>query len=527
VPDQNITAANTASLSTRALALRLLLILLLALVVRLIAINTRILWYDESFSVLFSEKGLSAMLYGTVTTINGVAAEEHPLAYYTMLDGWMEVVGQSPAAVRLFSVILGLATVGAVFLVARDLFDDRVGLAAAFVTALTPFHVQYSQEVRMYALLGLLLMLTTWCFLRAIKSGKLLTWIGFGVLAGLSMYAQQLAAFYLAAFGLIPFLMRRRDLILRTLLASLLAVLIYLPWLVNLPSQLDKISVYWIDKPSLPSLLLAVWAFLFVELEITVPVAIFISILSLSLVVIFLLLRVTQTARMKRTERQSLWITLWLVAAPVILMWLVSQLRPVFLIRGLQGSALILYVAVGWLLIDIRLPRLFRAMIGLAWIASCMIGLYYLYTWNSFPRPRFDLAWKSITAQSVNVPTRVVHANKLTMLPMVYYARQSNGTAPEQHFIRDEVGSRTDTLGLPTQQMLGLVADSCAAQAAGGADQVWFVIFKEQISEQGGTSPAMQWLDAHYRHLSEVPVNDLLLVLYDRPDAVAKAAQCE
>ncbi|MBX3082634.1 MAG: glycosyltransferase family 39 protein [Anaerolineae bacterium] len=512
---------------TASTGLRLFIILLLALAVRLIAINTRILWYDEAFAVLFSEKGLDAMLYGTLTPVNGAAADVHPLAYYTALDGWMRLAGQSPAAVRLFSVILGLATIGAVFLVARELFDEKIALAAAFVTALMPFHVQYSQEVRMYALLGLLLMLTTWCFLVAVKSGKLLAWLGFGVLAGLSMYAQQLAAFYLAALGLIPFLLRRRDLIVRTILASSLAVLIYLPWLVNLPSQLGKVGVYWIAKPSLPSLLLAVWAFLFVELEVTAPVALFVSILSLSLIVIFLLLRTSQASRMKRTERQSLWIALWLVVAPLVLMWLFSQVRPVFLIRGLQGSALALYICVAWLLLDARVPRLFRALIGLAWIASCVVGLYYLFTWNTFPRPRFDLAWKSITAQADTVGTRVVHANKITMLPMVYYAHLAHSTAPEQHYIRDVEGSGEDTLGLPTQQALGLLADQCVAQAAGGADQVWFVIFKQQISDEGGSSPAMQWLDAHYRHLSDIPVNDLLLVLYDQPDAVAKAARCE
>jgi 4-amino-4-deoxy-L-arabinose transferase-like glycosyltransferase len=507
---------------------RLLLILLLALAVRLIAINTRILWYDEAFAVLFSETGLDKMLYGTLTPVNGAAADVHPLAYYTALNGWMRIAGQSPAAVRLFSVLLGLATIGVVFLVARELFDDaRIGLGAAFVTALMPFHVQYSQEVRMYALLGLLLMLTTWCFLVAIKTGKLAAWIGFGILAGVSMYAQQLAAFYLAALGLIPFLMRRRDLIVRTILASLLAVLIYLPWLINLPSQLGKVSVYWIAKPSFPSLLLAVWALLFVELEVIAPIALFVSILSLSLIVIFLLLRTSQTNRMKRTERQGLWIALWLVFAPLILMWLVSQIRPVFLIRGLQASALMLYVGVAWLLLDNRVPRLFRGLIALVWIASCLVGLYYLFTWNTFPRPRFDLAWKQITSQSVTQTTRVVHANKITMLPMVYYARQARSTAPEQRYIRDVEGSGEDTLGLPTQQSLGLLADQCIAQAAGGADQVWFVIFKQQVAELGGSSPDMQWLDAHYRHLSEIPVNDLLLVLYDQPDAVAKAAQCE
>src|SRR5260221_13279110 len=47
--------------------LLIFLILLVALLLRLIALGSRTLWYDEAFAVLFSEKGLDAMLYGTLT----------------------------------------------------------------------------------------------------------------------------------------------------------------------------------------------------------------------------------------------------------------------------------------------------------------------------------------------------------------------------------------------------------------------------------------------------------------------------
>src|SRR5258708_17561288 len=58
----------------------------------------------------------------------------------------------------------------------------------------------------MYALLGLLLIAATWCFVRGWRTRRLGYWIAFGVLAGLAMYAQQLAAFYLVALGVVPLL---------------------------------------------------------------------------------------------------------------------------------------------------------------------------------------------------------------------------------------------------------------------------------------------------------------------------------
>jgi len=274
----------------------LLLILLLALALRLVNLGGRSLWYDEAFAVLFSEKGLSAMLYGTLTPVAGGASDIHPLLYYSTLNIWMDVFGQSAFAVRLLSVILGVATVGMMYMLAHELFGEKTALAAAFITALAPFHVQYSQETRMYALLGLLLVTATWCFVKGwrspdmpvgeglkpspminhLRDPRLRWWLAFGVLAALAMYTQQLAAFYLVALGLVPAIRRRWDQFRWVALAAAIGIILYLPWLINLPGQFHKVqSYYWIDKPGLGTLLRTVFSFLVVSLDI--PKSVFVT----------------------------------------------------------------------------------------------------------------------------------------------------------------------------------------------------------------------------------------------------------
>ena len=81
---------------------KLVLILALALVIRLAGIATRPIWYDEAFSILFSEKGLSAMLYGTLSKVGAGTADIHPLGYYTLLWMWMDVFGRSGAGSKIF-----------------------------------------------------------------------------------------------------------------------------------------------------------------------------------------------------------------------------------------------------------------------------------------------------------------------------------------------------------------------------------------------------------------------------------------
>ncbi len=489
----------------------LILILLLAFTLRLVALSTRTLWYDEAFAVLFSEKGLSAMLYGTLTPVNGSAADVHPLLYYTTLDGWMALVGQSPAAVRLYSVLISLITLVLLYGLARDLFGERTGLIAALIAAVAPFYVQYSQEARMYALLGLLLVAATWILVRAWRTGKMTYWIGFGVLAGLSMYAQQLAAFYLAALGLAILATRQRAQIVRLAFATGIAGVIYLPWLVNLPGQLDKVSNYWILRPTPIQPLITLWSYLFADLEVRDGLVAALSLTTLSLLLVFLIWRGAATLRRRSKDAASLALVLWLVAGPIALMWLVSQWRPVFLTRALLPSGLMLYVALAWLLTCARLPRPILAVLLVPWIATIFVGLVTHYTWNTFPRPPFNNADAWI-AEHWQDGDRVIHANKLTMLPMFYYNRSLS-----QRYIADVPGSGEDTLALPTQQTLHLIADESVQTAAAGSHRIWFVIFREQIDQLGGVSPDVQWLDDHYRRLLTQPFNDLLIYLYEPP----------
>src|ERR1051325_2274476 len=120
------------------------LIIVLAIGLRLINLGGRALWDDEAFAVLFAEKGLSAMLYGTLTPVAGGAADIHPLLYYSALNVWMHFFGESAFTVRLLSVIFGVATVAVIYLLGKTLFDERTGLVGALITASAPFQVAFS-----------------------------------------------------------------------------------------------------------------------------------------------------------------------------------------------------------------------------------------------------------------------------------------------------------------------------------------------------------------------------------------------
>ncbi|MEK6221985.1 MAG: hypothetical protein N2D54_07020, partial [Chloroflexota bacterium] len=61
-------------------------ILILAVLLRLIGINARQIWFDEAFTILQSSKGIANFLYGTVTLDNlGNASNNSPPLHFITL----------------------------------------------------------------------------------------------------------------------------------------------------------------------------------------------------------------------------------------------------------------------------------------------------------------------------------------------------------------------------------------------------------------------------------------------------------
>ena len=130
----------------------LLIPLTLTLVLTLPRFNQS-LWSDEASSVWFSRQPITALL----TTL----CDPHPPGYYLFLKFW-SVFGTSEAWLRLPSLIAGLGTL----IFTYRLGKDRLGIAGAnlavWLLALQPLHSWYAGEVRMYAMVEALGVLTVW-----------------------------------------------------------------------------------------------------------------------------------------------------------------------------------------------------------------------------------------------------------------------------------------------------------------------------------------------------------------------------
>lgn len=106
------------------------------------------LWRDEIASWEQAQGTLLEVIAAT-------AQDNYPPLHNLVLAASMSLLGDGAVALRLPSAILGVANVFAIYWVSTLIAGRTAGLLSALLLALSGYHVWYSQEARMYALLAL------------------------------------------------------------------------------------------------------------------------------------------------------------------------------------------------------------------------------------------------------------------------------------------------------------------------------------------------------------------------------------
>ncbi|MGD8998451.1 MAG: glycosyltransferase family 39 protein, partial [Anaerolineae bacterium] len=230
--------------------LLLLAILLLGALLRFYRLDAQSLWNDEGNSARLAERSLDLI-------VEGAAGDIHPPGYYLLLHCWRALLGHSEFALRSLSVLAGLALILFTYLLGRRLFAESTALTGAFISAISPFAIYYSQEARMYALLAALSAASTYLTIRTLQSVfdappssassslsaiSILRHGACAILTAAGLYAHYAFAFVALAHNVVFALWwliasirsRRRWLVLTVWgSAQLAALLLYLPWLLN------------------------------------------------------------------------------------------------------------------------------------------------------------------------------------------------------------------------------------------------------------------------------------------------------
>ncbi|MBV8085082.1 MAG: glycosyltransferase family 39 protein [Chloroflexi bacterium] len=204
---------------------------LLAAVLRLHTLADANPWFDEGFTAWLASFDVPGMLLRT-------ASDTHPPLSYLLYQGWQAPAGRSIYALRYLSVVFGVLSVPLCAAAARRLGGRFAGFAAAGLLAVSRFHIWWSQQIRMYALVALLCALSIYLVLRALEAHKRSGWLvaAAGLANLLALYTLYFSAVLVAlesALVLLTAVAHRRGRLLGVWAGVHLAALALLaPWLV-------------------------------------------------------------------------------------------------------------------------------------------------------------------------------------------------------------------------------------------------------------------------------------------------------
>lgn len=205
----------------------LLLLILLAAVLRWYRLTAQDIWGDEAFSIWLSQQPLNVVIAG--------ASDTHPPFYPFLLFLWIPLAGTTAFATRTLSVLIGILAVPLVFVLANRLTQrPRVKWFAAILMTVSPLMIYYSQETRMYELVTILALASTYFVLRWFEEASPRVSLLYLFSTLLAIYTHYSAFFVLVAQNI--FVLRRvrhqRTTLVRWLGVQGLLIVAYVPWIV-------------------------------------------------------------------------------------------------------------------------------------------------------------------------------------------------------------------------------------------------------------------------------------------------------
>ncbi len=157
-------------ISRKTASLILMLIVLAALVLRVLYLNTSF-WLDEITPLTFYR---DSSVFGLLTTY--FSTNNHLL--YTLLEKLaVASFGEQEWAVRLPSVLFGVASVPVLYLLTRLIASRFVALGTALLLAVSYQHIFFSQNARGYTAHVFFTLAATLFLIRGLKKDKVIHWI--------------------------------------------------------------------------------------------------------------------------------------------------------------------------------------------------------------------------------------------------------------------------------------------------------------------------------------------------------------
>ena len=484
-----------------AVPMALLAIVVLGAALRLHGLTNQSLRNDELSSWLRSNQaGLAEVID------RGVRPDVHPPGYQILLYLVMHVSGDSETALRLPSVILGILSVLAIYLLGAYVYTPKEGVLAAALMAASWTPLYYSQDARPYSLLLLMSILTSLAWFRLARDvqerqrprrSSVALYIAVAAAICYVHYYGLFLVFFQGCYSAIAFARRPRALI-RVGIVYLAILALYTPWLPDLFADLARTET-WIPKPT-PLSLLSYASFLFSKS----PVLVVLATESFGLLA-WSQIRSVRRPVLKTLGQQLLEPTLTLLAwlaIPVLAAFFKSLIStPVFtnynLIICLPAAYLLLahsvFVLPGAIRISATAVSIGAVLLGLGLAAHVILRLDYF---SGIHKPQFREAVQNVVNHSSEYPNSMVIGCVWSTRYLEYYFEYFDSPRSVQGPI-------------VTKEDIALLDEILKAESP---DHIWYVAAHRQPTEE-----LLAFLSAEFSEIASTEFHAAHVWLYAVP----------
>lgn len=145
------------------------LIFVMGVALRLYRLESQSLWVDEAIQY-------SAASAASIREVIKLALEGATPPLSHLINHFFFRAGDSDFLLRLPSALFGIGSLPLIFILARRLASIQTALVTTLLFALSPFHLWYSQDARMYSQLRFFSLAGAILLLKAAENGKLHLW---------------------------------------------------------------------------------------------------------------------------------------------------------------------------------------------------------------------------------------------------------------------------------------------------------------------------------------------------------------
>lgn len=397
------------------------LILVIATIVRLIKLDQS-LWLDEAISV----NTASNLSFSKILEFS--KGDFHPPGHYLLLKIWIILFGSGEIAVRSLSVLFAILTIFFVYLISKNLFNNKIAIISSFLLALAPLHIYYSQEARMYSM-ATFAVAASFYFLYKIRSQDLRYYLGYIISLVLIFYSDYLVYSIIPAQLLFIMLFRKINLI-RVLLSILGSLVLTLPVLILFPQQLlagvhtTHDLVAWskiVGGASAKNL-----GLLFVKTilgRISIENKIIYGLVSIASGVIYL---VIIFAGLRKVDEKKWLLVIWM-CFPIGLIFIISFFVPVF-----SYQRMLFILPAFYILLALGVDNLTKKLKYLAFLSLILISVISLFIY--YLNPKFQREdWRDAT-RFVNIAdqpsTQILFEDNHLPPPFIYYSKSLANAKP-------------------------------------------------------------------------------------------------